>query len=117
MVRLYRKKALVNAKYLRKNPTDVERILWEHLRNRRLMNIKFLKQVPIDKYIADFVCNEKKLIVEVDGSQHIDNVEYDSKRTKRLNDLGYKVIRVYNNDIFNNINGVLDYIYDEFKSL
>ncbi len=119
MKRHYSKKTLCSAKELRQNQTDAENILWLQLRNRCLKNIKFRRQVPIDKYIADFVALDKKLIIEVDGSQHLDekNMVKDNIRTEYLESLGYKVIRVFNNDIFNNLDSVLEYIYNEYLKL
>jgi very-short-patch-repair endonuclease len=117
--RHYTKNAKCKAKELRQNQTDTENILWHHLRNRSLNNIKFRRQVPIGKYIADFVCMEKKLIIELDGSQHLENknAEYDKNRTEYLTNLGYKVIRILNNDISKNINSVLEYIIQEYAKL
>ena len=119
MKRYYMKKALDNAKQLRQNQTDTEAILWSRLRNRSLNGIKFRRQVPIDKYIADFVASGKKLIIELDGSQHLDekNTVKDNERTRYLNSLGYKVIRVFNNDVSNNLDTVLEYIYNEYLNL
>lgn len=108
-----------NSKELRQNQTDTESILWHYLRNRGLNNIKFRRQVPIGKYIADFVCMEKKLIIELDGSQHLENknIEYDENRTKYLTELGYKIIRIYNNAISKNVNSALEYILQEYAKL
>ena len=119
MNRYYTKTANNNAKKLRQNQTDTESILWHYLRNRALNNIKFRRQVPIGKYIVDFVCMEKKLIIELDGSQHLENnsIEYDQNRTEYLVDLGYKVIRIYNNDISKNVKSVLEYILREYNKL
>ena len=117
MKRYYTKHSLNNAKTLRANLTDTEHILWFHLRNRRLDNIKFRRQVPIGSYIVDFLCMDKKLIIELDGSQHMNNTEYDSERTRYLNSIGYKVIRVYNNDISNRIEQVLEYILLEYNKI
>ena len=119
MNRHYTKNASKNSKELRQNQTDTESVLWYYLRNRGLNNIKFRRQVPIGKYIADFICMEKKLIIELDGSQHLEDkdVVYDKNRTQYLNSLGYKVIRIYNNDISKNINSVLEYIIQEYTKL
>jgi len=99
-------------KGLRKNLTEPEKILWHYLRNRRFQNLKFRKQVPVDIYIVDFLCYEKRLIIELDGREHLtsESIAYDTERTKYLNNLGYKVVRFYNSDIFNNINLVLEEI-------
>ena len=119
MKRYYKKQALNNAKLLRQNQTDTELILWSKLRNRSLNGIKFRRQVPIDKYIADFVASDKKLIIELDGSQHLEekNTIKDKERTMKLETLGYKVIRIFNNDIYNNLDTVLEYIYNEYLNI
>jgi len=100
-----------NARALRKNQTDTERWLWQKLRNRQLLNLKFRRQVPIGNYIVDFVCLELKLIIELDGSQHIEQADYDARRTAYLEQLGFKVIRFWNNEVLNNGEGVLERIY------
>ena len=115
--RHYSTESLKNAKNLRLNQTDAENMLWFNLRNKKLAGIKFRRQVPIGQYIVDFLCCEKKLIVELDGSQHIDNIEYDRIRTEYLNSLGYKVIRIYNNEILSNLKTVLEYIYQSYTML
>ena len=96
------------AKKLRNNPTTQEKKLWQILRKRSFNNLKFTRQYPIGKYIVDFACRHKKLIIEIDGGQHneIDNLIYDMERTKYLESKGYKIIRFWNNDIDNNIEGV-----------
>ncbi len=101
------------AKNLRKNDTDLENKLWQAIRNRQITNQKFLRQHQIDNYIVDFVCLEKNLIIELDGSQHgfTENIEHDKSRTKNLEKQGYKVLRFWNNEIFENFNGVLDKIW------
>ena len=117
MNRYYSKKSLTNAKSLRTNQTEFENILWHNLRAKRLNGIKFKRQVPIGRYIVDFVTLEKKLVIELDGSQHLDDgkIEYDNERTEFLQTKGYKVIRIYNNDISNNLESVLNYIWDEYN--
>jgi very-short-patch-repair endonuclease len=91
---------------LRKEPTPAEAKLWAHLRNEQL-GVKFRRQHAIGNYIPDFVCIQKKLIIELDGGQHAGQVEYDEERTKFLESQGYKVIRFWNNDVMNDINGVI----------
>ncbi|AEG00128.1 endonuclease domain-containing protein [Methylomonas methanica] len=102
-----------NARDLRKNQTDAERLLWQHLRNRQLCGQKFRRQFPIDSFIVDFVCLEVKLIVELDGGQHAKQIEYDEKRTEQLQKRGFKVIRFWNNDVLQNNAGVLESIRQE----
>ncbi len=106
----YSKFAMIKAKDLRKNQTNAELKLWQHLRANRFYGLKFKRQQPIGKYIADFICFEHKIIIELDGSQHFNNKDYDNDRTKFLNNAGFKVIRIWNNDIFENIEGVLEQI-------
>ena len=81
-----------SAKRLRRNQTDAERVLWFHLRDRRLAGLKFKRQVPIDRFIVDFYCASGKLILEIDGGQHdLQNVS-DTNRTKILESKGYLVL-------------------------
>ena len=95
-----------NAIQLRKKSTPAERKLWSRIRDDQL-GVNFRRQHAVDNYIPDFVCIEKKLIIELDGSQHLEQEEYDEERTKYLNLLGYKVIRFWNNEVTNNIDGVI----------
>lgn len=85
-------------------------MLWKHLRNRQLNNMKFRRQQPIGNYIVDFVCFENNLIIEVDGGQHASNRESDTLRTEWLENQGYRVIRFWNNDVLKNIEGVIQRI-------
>jgi len=91
---------------LRKELTPAECKLWSHLRNDQL-GVNFRRQHVIGNYIPDFVCIKKKLIVELDGSQHLDQEEYDRERTEYLAEQGYKVIRFWNNDVLKDIEGVM----------
>jgi very-short-patch-repair endonuclease len=84
--------------------------LWRELRLMKSEGRHFRRQVPIDKYIADFACHHSKLIVELDGGQHGDAISYDDVRTKILNQHGYKVLRFWNNDVFEALEGVVDRI-------
>ena len=97
-----------NARELRKNSTLSEVLLWNLLKNRQFHNLKFKRQQPIGDYIVDFICKEARIIIEIDGGQHNEpeNIEYDKTRTDYLNNLGYKVIRFWNNEIYENIEGV-----------
>ena len=92
-------------------PTDAERQLWEHIRAKQL-SFKFNRQHIIGDYIADFVCIEKKLVIEVDGGYHseYEQIERDEFRTQRLNDLGFHVIRFKNEEIVGNLPEVLNTI-------
>jgi very-short-patch-repair endonuclease len=99
------------ARSLRKNQTDVEQLLWKYLRNRQLFNYKFRRQFPIEPYVADFVCLELKLIIELDGGQHACRINYDDQRSLFLGQRGFKVIRFWNNDVIENTEGVLQAIH------
>lgn len=101
-------------KILRNNLTQEERILWSVLKNDKF-GYKFRRQHSIGRFVADFYCPMKKLIVEVDGGQHLDNVEYDKERTEFFESLEIKVIRFWNHEIRNNLNWVLIKIESELK--
>ena len=96
------------ARRLRRNQTDVERVLWFRLRDRRLNGLKIKRQVPIDKYVVDFCCAEARLIIELDGGQHATRDE--TNRTAVLEAMGYLVLRFWNNDVLQNTEGVLEEI-------
>ena len=93
---------------LRNNPTEAEHKLWQHLRGRSLGGYKFRRQHPFGDYILDFVCLERKTVVEVDGSQH--GTSADRARDTFLEDAGFMVLRFWNNDVFENIDGVVEVI-------
>jgi very-short-patch-repair endonuclease len=100
------------AKRLRRDATLAEQKLWQQLRNRRLAGVKFRRQMPIGLYVVDFICLEQGLVIEVDGSQHDEQVNqiHDETRTAYLNQQGFRVIRVWNNDVLSRLNSVLDFI-------
>jgi very-short-patch-repair endonuclease len=100
------------ARALRRSQTDAEAKLWSHLRAHRLDGLKFRRQVPIAGFIADFVCFDAKLIVELDGSQHADCEAADTARTEALRLVGYDVIRFWNGDVMQDIEAVLSTILD-----
>ena len=110
-VRAMSKGLTKTARMLRKNQTDAERLLWQRLRNRQLLGVKFRRQMPIQGYIADFAAVEIRLIIELDGSQHIDNEAADEFRTGFLQREGYKVIRFWNDDVLSRIDDVLEFIF------
>jgi very-short-patch-repair endonuclease len=93
---------------LRNNPTDAERLLWRAISNRQLGGIRFNRQVPIGPFICDFVARTPKLVVEVDGGQHALEADADARRTRFLRSRGYRVIRFWNNDVLENIDGVIE---------
>jgi very-short-patch-repair endonuclease len=99
-------KTRTHALELRKELTPAERKLWSKIRSDQL-GVNFRRQHAIGKYIPDFVCIQKKLIIELDGSQHLEQEEYDEERTECLKSQGYRVIRFWNNDVMNNIEGVM----------
>ena len=98
------------ARELRLNATQPERRLWRYLRNRQLAGLKFFRQASIGGFIVDFLCREKKLVIEVDGDSHANRARYDSQRTGFIESLGYQVVRVSNDDVIDNIEGVLSTI-------
>lgn len=104
--------ALNRARELRRDATEAEDRLWYRLRSRRLGNFKFRRQVWIGPFIVDFLCMDARLVVEVDGSQHLDDAAYDDNRTAFLATKGYRVIRVWNNDVMQRMDGVLAAILD-----
>ncbi|MEZ4796097.1 MAG: DUF559 domain-containing protein [Flavobacteriaceae bacterium] len=104
-------------KELRNNATKAETKLWKALRRSQLENRKFRRQQSIENYIVDFYCPSEKLIVEVDGNVHNNSVnnDYDFNRTKELEQLGFKVIRFINDEVFKNLDLILEAIKQEFK--
>jgi very-short-patch-repair endonuclease len=92
---------------LRHNQTPAEIKLWKYLRRGQRWDIKFRRQHAIGRYIVDFCAPGKKLIIELDGSQHIDQKEYDAERTTYLESQGYRVLRFWNKNVMNDIEGVI----------
>jgi very-short-patch-repair endonuclease len=97
------------ARELRQNETEAEYCLWTELRNRRLNGHKFSRQIPLGPYIADFVCREKNLVIELDGSQHADS-QHDLIRTQWLNANGYSVLRFWNTAVLQERRSILETI-------
>jgi len=97
------------ARRLRRDSTDAERKLWTRLRSRQIDGCKFVRQEPIGPYVVDFICRERRLIVEVDGGQHATD-KRDAVREKWLVAHGYRVLRFWNNDVLANTDGVLEAI-------
>ena len=97
--------------------TDAERLLWYRLRGRQCFGWKFRRQHEIDRYIVDFVCSEARLIVELDGGHHAEQREDDAVRTRKLEALGYRVLRFWNNDVVQNSEGVLEAIMEALSSV
>jgi very-short-patch-repair endonuclease len=98
------------AKQLRKRPTDAEDLLWRHLQRRQIEGFKFRRQQPIGKFIVDFVCLTKKIVIEIDGGQHAVYKESDNIRDAWLKANGFSVLRFWNTALFENLEGVLETI-------
>jgi very-short-patch-repair endonuclease len=104
------------AKVLRKSQTDAEKIVWQKLRSKQLNGWKFKRQQPLGRYIVDFVCFDKKLIIEIDGGHHATQRDADRQRELWLQSEGFEVVRFWNNDIFENIDGVLETIMKKLST-
>lgn len=104
---------LIFAKSMRHTATDAEQLMWQILRGKRFMNLKFRRQHVIKPYIVDFYCHEIGLVIELDGSQHgtDDAIEYDAERTKFLEALGLTVVRYWNQDVLGRKDVVLDHLW------
>jgi very-short-patch-repair endonuclease len=98
------------AKELRNNSTEAERLLWRHLRNSQLAGVKFRRQQPVEAYIVDFISFDRRIVIELDGGQHAEDIESDQQRDACLRRNGFVVLRFWNNEIFANIGGVLEVI-------
>jgi len=107
--------ALERVRKLRRDSTPVETKLWQALRGRRLADAKFRRQVWIGPYIADFFCLDAGLVIELDGSQHAEQADYDERRSAYLASKGLRVLRVWNNEVEANIEGVLIAIADALR--
>ena len=103
-----------NARRMRHAMTEAELHFWVVVRNRQIENYKFRRQVPIGPYIADFLCVERKLIVELDGSQHAVST-YDLRRDAYLKSLGYRVLRFWNYDVLQNMDGVVRHVLEMLR--
>jgi very-short-patch-repair endonuclease len=102
------------ARSLRRALTPAELTLWTRVRGRRLGGFKFARQEPVYRYYVDFVCRERRLIIELDGGQHAESPE-DQHRDRTLCALGYRVIRIWNNDVIENLDGVLQRLLAELE--
>jgi very-short-patch-repair endonuclease len=105
------------ARSLRRAPSEAEKRLWGFLRDRRLNDFKFVRQAPLGPYFADFLCRDRRLIVEVDGVTHGEDhqISHDLRRTRYLESQGYRVLRVWNIEVFTNLDGVLTAILIELE--
>ena len=99
------------ARDLRRGATDAERKLWQHLRGG-LLGVRFRRQHPYEKYVLDFVCIEKRLVIEVDGLQHDQSQSYDEERTRSLQSAGFRVLRFDSLQVLNETNAVVQVIHD-----
>ena len=97
--------------------TPAETKMWRFLRGKRFQGLKFKRQVLIGNYIVDFLCENKKIIIEIDGGQHNEelNIQSDNNRTHYLENNGYKVLRFWNDEVMKNINGVMEVIFREIE--
>ena len=100
------------ARKMRNEPTEAEKRLWLYLRTSRFEGVKFTRQFPIGDFIADFACRSLRLAIELDGGQHADSPT-DTNRTRIIQAHGYRVIRFWNNEVFENLDGVLTVIAEE----
>jgi very-short-patch-repair endonuclease len=103
------------ARSLRRTSTDAERKLWYALRRKQLEGFRFRRQHPIGPYVVDLVCLSERLVIEVDGGQHAERVDYDRERTHWLESRGYRVLRFWNHDVLLNAAGVVDVILDTLE--
>ncbi len=104
------KRLTATARRLRRSATQPEALLWSRLRGHQLEGRKFVRQLPIGNAVADFACRSAKLVIELDGGQHATAEAADAARTRMIEAHGYKVIRFWNNDVIDNIEGVLETI-------
>lgn len=95
-----------HARHMRNNPTDAEARLWEALSARKIGRVRFNRQVRIKPFICDFVARTPRLVIEVDGGQHVEN-QNDERRTRFLESKGYRVLRFWNNEVLGNLDGVV----------
>lgn len=104
------------ARALRRRSTEAERLLWQRLRNRQTGGLKFRRQEPLGPYVVDFFCLERRLIVELDGGQHAREERLEAERTAWLKARAYRVIRFWNHEVIDNIEGVLETIVRTAKT-
>src|SRR5579862_8968360 len=105
--------ARARARSLRRTMTEAEKRVWQILRSHQMTGCKFRRQVPLGRYVADFVCHEARLVVEIDGGQHDPSSSAEIERTRFLEDEGYRVLRFWNNEVLTNLEGVYEVIAAE----
>jgi very-short-patch-repair endonuclease len=103
------------ARQLRRDQTDAEKKLWGRLRATRFGQFHFRRQFPIGNFIADFACPKSKLVIELDGGQHLDQVARDDWRTRLIEQRGFRVLRFWDSEVLTNIDGVMDRIMEAFS--
>ncbi len=101
------------ARDLRNTTTDTERLLWRYFKNSQIEGVKFRRQQPVEAYIVDFVSFDKRIVIELDGGQHAENEEYDKQRDACLYANGFVVLRFWNNEVIENIEGVLEAVREQ----
>jgi very-short-patch-repair endonuclease len=109
--------ATARARNLRARQTEAENRLWYFLRDRRFLGAKFRRQVPVGPYVADFLCKSAGLIVEADGGQHSERAAQDGARTRFLEAEGYRVLRFWNSEVMENVEGVMEVIAMAIREL
>jgi very-short-patch-repair endonuclease len=112
-----RERAGVRARALRKSQTDAENLLWYHLRDRRFMDLKFRRQRPVGKYIADFACVELGLVIELDGGQHVEQIAYDMQRETDMQALGFRTLRFWDHEVLKETDAVMEKIRQVAETL
>src|SRR5687768_15017647 len=112
----FKRRPTILAQRLRNNATDAERHLWRHLSRRQLGGYTFSRQIPVGRFVCDFMCREARLVVEVDGGQHDDRSPLDAERTEWIESEGYRVLRFWNNEVLENTDGVLQSILERLKT-
>jgi very-short-patch-repair endonuclease len=113
----FRPRQTRRAQDLRNNATEAERRLWSRLRQRQLGGFKFSRQIAVGPFVCDFLCRERSLAIELDGGQHAERIAHDERRTAFLNAQGITVLRFWNNDVFENIDGVLQLTLGKLEEL
>ncbi|RYF41875.1 MAG: endonuclease domain-containing protein [Comamonadaceae bacterium] len=112
-----RERAGVRARVLRQGQTDAEQLLWFRLRNRQVLGLKFRRQHPIGKYFADFACIEIGLVIELDGGQHVEQVEADDARAEAMARLGFQTLRFWNHEVLTETDAVMEKIRQVAEAL
>jgi len=110
LTRKYSRELLQVSKELRKSQTEAEEIIWEELKAKKLNGLKFRRQVPYDTFVIDFLCPSKKVILEIDGKIHLKTKFRDQERDEYFMEKGYKVLRIKNEEVFHNLDDVLQRI-------